>query len=144
MWGTGPGKLPKTTLKGNEPVFTASQIQGTYEAKGYKNLHIVDMKDAEGVPARILELRDRFLQPKMFGRLAGETTLMAFWDTTDSYGDDYARLYHVGGNIFYGELVKVYDAGRTFDAVAAPRSVGLDNLRKKARHCSTTDIDLRI
>lgn len=124
MWSTGPAKLPEFLSKGS-PVFKASDLRGTYSAKGYKNLHIIGVDDNEGVPVKVLELRDHFLKSKakIFGRLMSESKTVAIWDSTETYGNDLASLHHVGENVFYGEWLQYYEAHGNCEAVLAPASV---------------------
>lgn len=129
MWSTNPFKPPKLLSQRNS-VTKLSDLRGTYSAKGCKNIHIVGVDDTEGVPARVLELRDHFLnsKAKVFGTFAGEIKMVAIWDTMDSYGKDLASLHHVGDNVFYGEWLQFYRARGNFEAVLTPASVSLQKL----------------
>lgn len=111
----------------NNQTFTVSDLRGTYSAKGYPNLHILGVKDNEGIPTRVLELRDHFLQSqaKIFGRVAGEIETVAFWNSTEMLGDDIASLHHVGENVFYGEWMQLFEAYKGAEAVLALKSVSL-------------------
>lgn len=102
-------------------------MRGTYSAKGFKNLHIVGINDEDGVPARVLELRNHFLKSKakFFGRLVSEIRTLAIWDSTETYCEDLGSLHHVGENMFYIEWLQLFEARGDFESVLVPASVSV-------------------
>lgn len=124
MWATTPSKLPQMAAQGN-PIFNATEIRGTYSARGYKNLHIVGINDNEGVPSKVNEMRDHQLKSgaKIFGKLVGEISTVAIWDSTEMYGTSLIALHHVGENVYYGEKLQLFAAHGGFESVLAPTSV---------------------
>lgn len=124
MWTTGPAKSPKMVAYGN-PVVSPSDLRGTYSVKGYQNLHIVGVDDKEGIPTRVLDLRDHYLrsEAKVFGRLAGEIKTVAIWDSTKMLESGIAAFYHVGENVYHAEWLQLLEAYQGAQAVLVPESV---------------------
>lgn len=140
MWATGPAKLPKMIHYDN-PVVKASEIRGTYSAKGYQDLHVIGLEDQEGIPTRVLELREHFLhsKAKVFGKFAGEIRMIAIWDSTEMLESDFAILYHVGENVYHAEWVLMFEAYHEFEAILAPASVSFTSSRGNSRVSSEVE-----
>jgi hypothetical protein len=129
---TGPAKIPKSPFVTNDSAAVTFDIQGTYDVPGCDKLHIVDCITQHGIPANILAIRDAFLKQPTFGRPAGDFKLMAIWDHNDQYLSSHMlAIFHIGGNIFWGEWYQTCSGRTDENAIKLPISVSLSFLTVK-------------